>query len=498
MKKTKVLFTLTIFLLLIAIVTSCAVPAGEDDEIDQQGLKFHLKDDGSYAVSIGDATALECITIPEKHNGQPVTEIANAGFMNTNYALGIPSTLNSIVIPKTVKIIGSHAFASCDSLTTVRIEGPSELTNIMANAFFNCTSLTEVYYTEGAESWMAIRVDAGNNDLTAADIYTYEDGEYKNVISEYKLLRAAEYLDTLYKNGDEITKEDYEVVGQLLIDSTEYNVTWAVDVSDGVTVKESGKTGFYIIDVTEYSMKEISYTLTATITSLTGESVTKSYNRTVPYCGVMSYDEYMAAEVGDTVIVAGVITAMTSEGAGSRRNDIFLQDKDGGYYVYDINADLVQNSIYEIGMTIEVVGVKDIYAGTHEIKGATIRLIRSCDITHMTPVDATEIVRAASQPNDAELMKLQNTLVTIKGVTLTSQNSGSGEMYYKFTLGELELYMRIHINDCPVLDEVQREQIITTHTESCGKTADVTGIAMVFNGGIYLVPVSVDAFSNIR
>ena len=488
----------TLLLIILSLVTSCATPTpGDEDDQNPQGLKFNVKDDGTYAVSIGEGTSLESITIPETYNDIPITEIAAGGFMNRDYQLGVPSTLKSITIPATVKRICANAFYACDNLTTVKIEGPSELAKIDANAFYGCTALTDVYYTNSVEKWLAISIAIGNNELSSARVYTIEEGEDGTSLAEYRLGKAAEYLDTLYKSQSEITGEDYDVVDRVSIDNVAYTVEWSVDVTEGVTLKPGNRFGFCTVDVIEYSMKDIPYTLTATITAPTGESVTKTYSRTVPYCGVMSYDEYIIADIGSTVIVAGVITAMTSKSAGSRRNDIFLQDADGGYYIYRFSADPAHLAI-EVGMTVEIVGTKDVFAGTHEITNATIRHVRSYDITPTTPIDATDIVKTASAPNDRVLMSLQSTLITIKGVTITDQDMGSTSLYYKFTIDGLELYVRVHVNDCPVLDEAERAQIIDTHTNSSGKTADVTGIVMIFNGGIYLVPVSVDAFSNIR
>jgi hypothetical protein len=56
----------------------------------------------------------------------------------------------SYTIPNTVANIGSGAFESCYSLTSVTI--PNSVTSIGANAFYYCTSLTGIYFQGNAPS----------------------------------------------------------------------------------------------------------------------------------------------------------------------------------------------------------------------------------------------------------------------------------------------------------------------------------------------------------
>jgi hypothetical protein len=43
--------------------------------------------------------------------------------------------------------------------------------SIGSSAFYNCSSLTDVYYTGTEEEWAAITVESGNNRLTNATIH---------------------------------------------------------------------------------------------------------------------------------------------------------------------------------------------------------------------------------------------------------------------------------------------------------------------------------------
>ena len=107
---------------------------GESAE-NPQGLDFYLKDDGTYAVAIGNAKYLSNIVIPETYLGKAVTEIANIGFLQAQ-------NLKSITIPDSVTTIDDSAFGNCSSLTSVVI-GDS-VTTIGDSAFDNCSSLTSV------------------------------------------------------------------------------------------------------------------------------------------------------------------------------------------------------------------------------------------------------------------------------------------------------------------------------------------------------------------
>jgi len=78
------------------------------------GLAFTLKNDGtSYSVSKGTAIANEVI-IPFFHNGLPVTEIPEQGFVGS-------TNMTSIRIPSIVKSIGRNAFYGCSKLISITI-----------------------------------------------------------------------------------------------------------------------------------------------------------------------------------------------------------------------------------------------------------------------------------------------------------------------------------------------------------------------------------------
>lgn len=82
---------------------------GEDAPYDPQGLDFYLRNDGTYAVGIGNALYLSEITIPSKFNGKDVTMIANQ-FCMIDYDYDLYDFTRTIHIPSSIKVLGQGAF----------------------------------------------------------------------------------------------------------------------------------------------------------------------------------------------------------------------------------------------------------------------------------------------------------------------------------------------------------------------------------------------------
>ena len=182
-----------------------------------------------------------------------------------------------------------------------------------------------------------------------------------------------------------------------------------------------------------------------------------------------------------------------SKTKGNSSNCLYIQDGDGGYYVYAMAADPIESGI-EVGMTVRVTGAKDTYSGTLEIANATVEILDSGK-TEYAPADWTLKYEAATSLKDEALTKEQALLVTIKGVEVTSQDTSSG--YYKFKKNGLESYVRISSSVCPI-DKDAQTALKNGHAEHYGWTADVTGVICVYDGAFYLSPVEgFDAFTYV-
>ena len=100
-----------------------------------QGLDFYPKDDGTYAVAVGNAKYLSKIVIPSTYLGKAVTGIVKQGFV------ACPN-LTEIVIPDSVTSFDYGAFMDCSSLASMTI--PDSVTYIGEHAFLYCSSLTSI------------------------------------------------------------------------------------------------------------------------------------------------------------------------------------------------------------------------------------------------------------------------------------------------------------------------------------------------------------------
>ena len=307
------------------------------------------------------------------------------------------------------------------------------------------------------------------------------------------LTKAKSYLYAMYKDKAVATASDYTVVDTVMINGVSYSVEWSSDVDASAVSFIPGDKHMVTVDVNEKSPVDVSYTLTATLSDSEGNTETVSFPHTIPAFKESSWAEYKAAADDSTLVVKGIVTGIMSKTKGNSSNCLYLQDGDGGYYVYAMAADPIESGI-EVGMTVRVTGAKDTYSGTLEIANATVEILDSGK-TEYAPADWTLKYEAATSLKDEALTKEQALLVTIKGVEVTSQDTSSG--YYKFKKNGLESYVRISSSVCPI-DKDAQTALKNGHAEHYGWTADVTGVICVYDGAFYLSPVEgFDAFTYV-
>ena len=307
------------------------------------------------------------------------------------------------------------------------------------------------------------------------------------------LSKAKSYLYAMYKDKAVATASDYTVVDTVMINGVSYSVEWSSDVDASAVSFIPGDKHMVTVDVNEKTPVDVAYTLTATLSDSEGNTETVSFPHSIPAFKESSWAEYKAAADDSTLVVKGVVTGIMSKTKGNSSNCLYIQDGDGGYYVYAMAADPIESGI-EVGMTVRVTGAKDTYSGTLEIANATVEILDSGK-TEYAPADWTLKYEAATSLKDEALTKEQALLVTIKGVEVTSQDTSSG--YYKFKKNGLESYVRISSSVCPI-DKDAQTALKNGHAEHYGWTADVTGVICVYDGAFYLSPVEgFDAFTYV-
>ena len=334
-----------------------------------------------------------------------------------------------------------------------------------------------------------VLTSCGGNDTNTDSGSTNTDAGSQPEVDE-DLNAAYNYIKLTYKTLGTTTKS-FEVMKNAPIGDKIFAITWSTD-NEAVTITESEDGNFYIVNVPELGDTALNYSLKFSIENEKGEKKMGSFSLTVPAFAVNTFEEYAAAEDGTALVVQGIVTGVISKTDGNKENSIFVQDfTEGGYYVYGLEED--PKGTVSVGMTVEVRGNKKNYSGTYELVDATVTVIDS-SINPVEPVDFTEIFASADSLDAAELIGVQGMLVTIKGVTILEYNDGNG--YHNFQLGNHKSYLRVSSSsNCITKDE--GKTLTENFQANFYNAADVTGIIAVYSGNMYLMPASVNAFTNI-
>ena len=318
-----------------------------------------------------------------------------------------------------------------------------------------------------------------------------EPGENPTPEVDEDLQAAYDYIKLTYKTLN-VTSANFEVMKNAPIGEKIFAVTWSVD-NAAITISESEDGSFYVVNVPELGAQAVNYTLNFSIQNDKGEKKEGSFSLTVPAYKVNTFDEYVAAEDGEALVIQGIVTGVISKSTNStKENSLFLQDLNGngGYYAYNLEED--PNGVIKVGMTVEVSGKKKNYNGTFELTSPVAKIIDET-IKPVTPVDFTEVLASAEGLDADALVKKNGMLVTIKGVTLLEYVESNG--YHYFKLGDHKTYLRVSSSsNCITQDE--GDALTETFLANFQSKADVTGIVAVYNGDFYLMPVSVNAFEN--
>ena len=123
---------------------------------------------------------------------------------------------------------------------------------------------------------------------------------------------------------------------------------------------------------------------------------------------VMSYEEYMAAELDSKVVIEASVQAKQSW--WEDKATVYAQDEDGAYFLYNMACSEEDYEKLVPGATIQVTGYKTEWSGEVEIIDATFEFVDGEFIAE--PFDATELL------GKDELIDHQNQLATFKGLTV--------------------------------------------------------------------------------
>lgn len=126
--------------------------------------------------------------------------------------------------------------------------------------------------------------------------------------------------------------------------------------------------------------------------------------------GVMTYAEYAAAELESEVVIEAFVQGKQSW--WENKGTFYLQDKDGGYFVYELACSKEEYDKMVVGTKLKVTGYKAEWSGEVEIIDATFEILEGTYVAE--PTDVTALL------GKDELIEKQNMLVSFKDLTIES------------------------------------------------------------------------------
>lgn len=133
--------------------------------------------------------------------------------------------------------------------------------------------------------------------------------------------------------------------------------------------------------------------------------------------GVMTWEEYNAAAVDSKVTIEAYVQA--KQAWWEDKATVYLQDKDGAYFVYEMACSESDYEKLTKGTKIKVTGSKAEWSGEVEIIDATFEIGKGSYIAEAK--DVTSLLA-----DEAELIKHQNEFVAFKGMTVEAQKDEDG------------------------------------------------------------------------
>ena len=178
--------------------------------------------------------------------------------------------------------------------------------------------------------------------------------------------------------------------------------------------------------------------------------------------GVMTYEEYMAADLDSEVVIETYVQAKQSW--WEDKATLYTQDQDGAYFIYNAACSEEDYAKLVPGTKIKVTGYKTAWSGEVEIDAdATFEIEEGSYIAPIT--DVTDLL------GTDDLINYQNQFVAFKGMTVEASQDATGNdvafLYNYAGSGEdgNDLYFKVSLND--------QTYTFTVESYLCDNTTDV-------------------------
>ncbi len=178
--------------------------------------------------------------------------------------------------------------------------------------------------------------------------------------------------------------------------------------------------------------------------------------------GVMTYAEYAAAAIDESVVIEAYVQGKQSW--WEDKATIYAQDKDGAYFLYELPCSKTDYDKLVTGTKIKVTGKKAVWSGEVEIIDASYEVLKGSYIAK--PEDMTALL------GSDELVNHQNKLVSFKGMTVEAigkddQGNDAAFFYRDNNSGQEgdDLYFNVSLNGATYT--------FTVESYLCDKDTDV-------------------------
>ena len=166
-------------------------------------------------------------------------------------------------------------------------------------------------------------------------------------------------------------------------------------------------------------MKKITSLVLVIVLAISAFALTSCQDIDAKSEGVMTWEEYNAAELDTEVVFEAYVQATQSW--WDNKITVYLQDKTGGYFAYETVCSEEEAAKLVPGTKIRVTGYKIEWAGEVEVKGGTFEFVND-GVTYVAKAkDVTKYL------GTDELVRYQNMLVKFKNMTVVSVEYRNGE-----------------------------------------------------------------------
>ena len=214
---------------------------------------------------------------------------------------------------------------------------------------------------------------------------------------------------------------------------------------------------------TENTTEEVATEVEDATEAETAETETEADTENAAAEGVMSYADYVAADVDTEVCVETYVQAKQAwwEDNGVGQATFYTQNQDGAFFVYNLPCSQEDYDKLVPGTKIKVTGFKSEWSGEVEITDATYE-IEDTDTFVADAKDVTDLL------GKDELIDYQNQFVSFKGMTVEAANDAGDAFLYKWdgsgTEGD-DLYFNVSLDG--------NTYTFTVESYLCDKDSDV-------------------------